>query len=111
MRLLAIPMIFLSVSACAAETGGITLSGEGANLPGAGGAADAPVGSLGGEEECDAAEYRPLIGTPHSDADLPDGPRLRVYSDSALVTQEYLPNRTNIVFGTDNGVILRVFCG
>lgn len=61
-------------------------------------------------EECDAAEYRPLIGTPVSAANLPQSDRLRVYGVSDIVTQEYLPQRTNIVVGED-GLIQRVTCG
>ena len=70
-----------------------------------------PQGSLGGVEVCDAASYRNLVGQPVAATTFPAGPRLRVYSDSDVVTQEYLPNRTNIVYDDSSGVILRVFCG
>jgi hypothetical protein len=82
-----------------------------ANLPGAGGAIDAPQGSLGGVELCDAGTYRPLVGQPYTATAFPLGPRLRVYSDIAVVTQEYLPNRTNVVYDARSGAILRAFCG
>lgn len=102
----------LFLAACGPAPGpvGGTSSGTG-NLPGAGGGANDPQGSLGGVELCDAASYRNLVGQPVAATTFPVGPRLRVYSDSDVVTQEYLPNRTNIVYDDSRGVILRVFCG
>jgi hypothetical protein len=61
-------------------------------------------------EQCDAADYRPLIGTPRAEAAMSPGERLRVFSVNAIITQEYLPQRTNVVFG-DDGLITRVYCG
>ena len=62
-------------------------------------------------EQCDAADYRPLIGTEIAAALTPgDDPMLRVYGAGEIVTQEYLPQRTNIVFDGD-GLIQRVYCG
>ncbi|NND20673.1 MAG: hypothetical protein HKO14_01175 [Silicimonas sp.] len=89
---------------------GVGVSGK-SNLPGAGGAVGAPQGSLGGVELCDADFYRPLIGRPYTDVTVPGGPKLRVYSSTAVVTQEYLPDRTNVVYDDRTGRILRAFCG
>ncbi|AZQ66048.1 hypothetical protein EF888_02230 [Silicimonas algicola] len=86
-------------------------SSGGGNLPGAGGGANDPLGSLGGVELCDAPEYRPYVGQPVAATTFPTGPKFRVYSDTDVVTQEYLPDRTNVVFGARSGTILRVFCG
>lgn len=61
-------------------------------------------------ELCDAADYRPLIGSNIAATTLPAGPRLRVYSVDDIVTQEYIPQRTNIIYRPD-GTILRVECG
>lgn len=61
-------------------------------------------------ELCDAADYRPLIGSNVAATTLPAGPRLRVYSVDDIVTQEYIPQRTNIIYRPD-GTILRVECG
>ncbi len=61
-------------------------------------------------EECNAAEYRPLIGSPVTSTVFPTGARLRVFSEADIVTQEYIPQRTNVVFDT-GGQIVRVFCG
>ncbi|MBT8413196.1 MAG: hypothetical protein KJO30_02600 [Boseongicola sp.] len=61
-------------------------------------------------EQCDAADYRPLIGTPLADAAIASGERLRVFSVNDIITQEYLPQRTNVVFDGE-GLITRVYCG
>lgn len=69
----------------------------------------APAG-LADIELCDAADYRPLIGSNIAAATLPAGPRLRAFSVDDIVTQDYIPQRTNIIYRPD-GTILRVECG
>ncbi|MEO9824355.1 MAG: I78 family peptidase inhibitor [Paracoccaceae bacterium] len=59
---------------------------------------------------CDAGEYRALIGTPVTATVFPTGKLLRVFSEADIVTQEYIPQRTNVMFST-GGQIMRVFCG
>jgi len=61
-------------------------------------------------EQCEAADYRPLIGTPVATATLPDGPMLRAYGENDIITQEYLPRRTNIVYDAKR-VVRNVYCG
>lgn len=61
-------------------------------------------------EQCDAADYRPMIGTPVAAATFPQDDMLRIYTVTDIITQEYLPQRTNIVVGID-GLIQRVDCG
>ena len=61
-------------------------------------------------EQCDAADYRPLIGTPLAEAAIVSGERMRVFGVNDIITQEYLPQRTNVVFD-DEGLISRVYCG
>lgn len=61
-------------------------------------------------EDCDAEAYRPLIGTPVAAASLPQSDMLRVYGVTDIVTQDYLPQRTNVVVGED-GLIRQVTCG
>lgn len=61
-------------------------------------------------EQCDAADYRPLIGTPVATATLPVGPMLRAYGENDIITQEYLPRRTNIVYDARK-VVANVYCG
>ncbi len=61
-------------------------------------------------EECDAQSYRALLGSQIADAQVNEGPELRVYAENDLITQEFLPKRTNIV--TDSqGLVVRVYCG
>ena len=67
-------------------------------------------GGLADIELCDAEDYRPLIGSDVVSANLPEDPMLRVFGVDDIVTQEYLPQRTNVVYRAD-GTILRVWCG
>lgn len=98
------------LAACA--TAGTPVPGSpSGNLPGAGGAAGVgePEGPVG-VELCDADDYRPLVGTPVAATTFAAGPRLRVFGVDDLVTQEYLPNRTNVAYDR-SGTIVRVWCG
>jgi|GEM_PF-802566 len=61
-------------------------------------------------EQCDAADYRPMIGTAIAAATFPADDRLRVFSVNDIITQEYLPRRTNVVYDAE-GLISRVYCG
>jgi len=61
-------------------------------------------------ELCDAADYRPLIGTAVSGTTFEAGAQLRVFGVNDIITQEYLPQRTNVVYDED-GLITRVYCG
>ena len=65
---------------------------------------------LADAELCDADDYRSLVGSPAADANLIVGPELRVFGVNDIITQDYLPQRTNVVSDTD-GLILRVYCG
>ena len=73
-------------------------------------AASGPQERIPELEQCDADLYRGLIGTPVATAALPRGEMLRVYGVTDIVSQEYLPQRTNVVVGTD-GLIQQVACG
>lgn len=61
-------------------------------------------------ELCDAKDYRHLIGAVAAQQSFPEGPEFRVYSVNDIITQEYLPNRTNVVV-TMEGLVFRVYCG
>lgn len=61
-------------------------------------------------EQCDAEEYRPLIGTPVAATTFATSDRLRVYGANDIITQDYLPQRTNVVYDAE-GLITRVSCG
>ncbi len=61
-------------------------------------------------ELCDARDYRPLIGSNVSATTFPRGARLRVFGVNDIVTQDYIPQRTNVVHD-EGGRITRVYCG
>ena len=61
-------------------------------------------------EQCDAADYRPLIGTPVDAATLTGGQFMRAYGENDIITQEYLPRRTNVVYDAKR-VVRDVYCG
>ena len=64
-----------------------------------------------GADTCGMANFRHLIGRPASEIDqasLP--PRTRVITPDMMVTQDYVPERLNIMTGTDGRVAsLRCF--
>lgn len=61
-------------------------------------------------ELCDAERYRPLVGSSVDATAFPTGPRLRVFGVDDIVTQDYIPQRTNVVHDDDR-LIVRVYCG
>ena len=61
-------------------------------------------------ELCDAPEYRPLIGGNIAAVSLPSDPMIRAFGKNDLITQDYRPERVNIVYD-EAGVIFRVYCG
>jgi len=67
-------------------------------------------GELAEQELCDAIDYRILVGTSVDDTAFPVGPRLRVFGANDIVTQDYIPQRTNVVYDASRKVI-RVYCG
>jgi hypothetical protein len=64
---------------------------------------------LADPELCDAQDYRPLIGAHIASVTLPKGPRLRAFSVDDIITQEYIPQRTNVLYDSD-GTIIEVYC-
>ena len=61
---------------------------------------------------CEAASLAWLVGKPRSAIPVPVDPSWRrVYCSSCLVTQDYIPGRTDIVFDTETGIITAVKCG
>ncbi len=78
------------------------------NLPGP--SESAGGGSLAEIELCDAESYRFLVGTSVDETVFPTGPGLRVFGVNDIVTQDFVPDRTNVVFDTGRQ-IMRVYCG
>lgn len=67
-------------------------------------------GGLADIELCDAEDYRALIGTDVGATGFPSGAELRVFGVDDIVTQDYIPQRTNIVFDRSRRIV-RVYCG
>ena len=62
--------------------------------------------------QCDAASLMYLIGKPRTEIPVAVEPAMRrVYCSSCLVTQDYMPGRTDIVFDTQTGIVTQVKCG
>lgn len=61
-------------------------------------------------EQCDAEAYRGLIGNSIAATALPEDPMLRAFGVNDIITQDYRPQRTNIVYDA-GGTITRVYCG
>lgn len=61
-------------------------------------------------ELCDAATYRPKVGSNVSASNFAQSATLRVFGVNQIITQDYVPQRTNIVYNS-SGRILRVYCG
>lgn len=108
MRAAAPCLVLLLASAC----GPAALDDRGGSEPRAlpGPSEAIPGGGLNDVELCDAEVYRPLEGSAASATTFPVGSRLRVFGVNDIVTQDYIPQRTNVVYDT-SGTITRVYCG
>jgi hypothetical protein len=61
---------------------------------------------------CQASSLAWLVGKPKSAIPVPVDPSVRrVYCSTCLVTQDYIPGRTDIVFDSETGIITAVKCG
>ena len=61
---------------------------------------------------CEAADLAWLIGKPRSLIPVPVDPsHRRVYCSTCIVTQDYWPDRTNIIYDSKTGIVLSVTCG
>jgi hypothetical protein len=61
------------------------------------------------QDTCGAAQYRALIGTNIAAVTLPSGPHIRVIQPGAPITQDFSPDRLNIMVDA-NGVITELQC-
>ncbi|MCG6882534.1 MAG: hypothetical protein LJE62_02125 [Silicimonas sp.] len=74
------------------------------------GASEGGGSGLADVELCDASQYRPLVGQSVDATRFPTGPVFRVFGVNDIVTQDYVPHRTNVVYDASR-VITRVYCG
>lgn len=73
--------------------------------------AQSPVGA-GPADTCDAAELRPYIGRPRTDLPAPLWPdRERVACTTCPITQDFRPERVNVFFDAETGIVKQVRCG
>ncbi len=114
MRLMTIAILLACLTACAPAAPD---DREASDTSGTGGdrALPGPSEQVGGEglaaiELCDAKDYRHLVGSNVAATSFPVSSSLRVFSVNDIVTQDYIPQRTNIVHET-SGKIVRVYCG
>lgn len=99
-------LVLLACAPTVPEDTGIVTADRPAPGPSEGGGG----GGLADIELCDAGDYRPLVGSPVAATTFPTGPMLRVFGFNDIVTQDYIPQRTNIVYD-GGGTITRVYCG
>ena len=111
MRTITLLIAAVALAACAPEVpddrGATTTSGDQA-LPGP--SEQGGNTGLAAIEQCDAEDYRHLVGQSVTATSFPTGPGMRVFGVNDIVTQDYVPQRTNVVY--DGGQrIVRVYCG
>jgi len=61
------------------------------------------------KQVCDPSNWAELIGQPVDEADAVPDPK-RIVPPNTAVTQDYRPERTNVDV-SDDGIIIRVWCG
>lgn len=63
-------------------------------------------------DTCGISELAWLVGKPKTEIPVPVEPgRRRVYCATCAITQEFSPERQNIVFDPDSGLVVRLGCG
>lgn len=101
-------LMFVALAACASSAPDDRDQPENRALPGP--SEDIAGGGLADVELCDARNYRGLIGSDVGATTFPKSDELRVFSVNDIVTQDYIPQRTNVVFDGSRRII-RVYCG
>lgn len=68
--------------------------------------------AIAAKDTCGLADLAWLIGKPKTDIPVPVEPtRRRVYCATCAVTQDFSPERQNIVFDADTGLVVGLNCG
>lgn len=72
----------------------------------------APAGAVAPKDACGAAEAQHLVGRPRSEIPVAlDPSRQRVACTTCPVTQDYRPDRLNVFFDAETGIVREVRCG
>lgn len=98
MRLVALIALAGAMVACTAPDGPEPGNGAGAPPP-------------SGPDTCNAAANQSLIGRHIGAVTFPADANIRVACTTCMVTQDYRPDRMNIRFDEETGVIEEVSCG
>lgn len=63
-------------------------------------------------DQCGAADLQRLVGRPRTEIPVPVDPsKRRVACTTCPVTQDYRPDRLNIFFDSESGIVKEVRCG
>lgn len=63
-------------------------------------------------DQCGAASLQSLVGQPRTSIPVPvEVTNRRVTCATCPMTEDYSPNRLNIIYNRDTGLVARVFCG
>ncbi len=64
------------------------------------------------KEQCDAHELAYLVGKPRTEIPVAVDPsRRRVACSTCQMAQDYRPDRTDIIFDSQTGLVMSVTCG
>ena len=101
----------LVLAACGPEEGEVIEDKPAiGTLPSGASAGAGPDKAAVGTELCDLDVYQGLVGTNVAATTFPSDPRIRVFNVDDIVTRDYIPQRTNIVYDKA-GRITQVYCG
>jgi len=89
----------LVLAACTPSNGPPTAETPDSATPAPGTAADATA-----QDTCNAARYGNLIGTNISEAALSESPDTRIVSPDSIVTQDFRPDRLNVIVDEDGQI-------
>jgi len=107
-RALALAALTLAMGGCGGAGAGKAQTPSASSQPPDGPQLPQPTSS----RRCDAPSLAWLVGHPRTDIPVPVDPsRRRVYCSACTVTEDYDPQRTNIIFDARSGLITAVRCG
>ena len=69
------------------------------------------IGDAVGPERCDAAAAQSLVGTHVGAVTFPADANVRVVCTTCPTTRDYRPDRLNVRFDEETGIIEKVDCG
>lgn len=70
-----------------------------------------PTIPTGDADTCNATDYAGFLGQPAAAVSLPSSQPHRIYPVTGIVTQDYRPERLNLVTDAGGGTVIRLWCG